>query len=91
MNGEALHSSFILLPSSFILHPWFSSSVDSAPMRRSTSVKLAIAAVIALFFAGFILRAAARLASAAMHSFFILALLVIVAIWVATRMLRDSE
>jgi hypothetical protein len=55
-------------------------------MRRSTSIKLAIAAVIALFFAGFVLRAAVRLASAAMHSFFILALLVIVAIWAAAKL-----
>ncbi len=58
-------------------------------MTRTTSLKLAILAIIALFFAGFILRAAARLASAAMHSFFILALLVVVVIWVATKMKWD--
>jgi hypothetical protein len=60
-------------------------------MRRSTSAKLFLAAIIGLFFAGFILRAAARLAAAAMHSFFILALLAIVAIWVATKMFRDGD
>jgi hypothetical protein len=50
-------------------------------MRLSTSLKLMIAAIIALFFAGFLMRAALKLANAAMHSFFIFGLLVIIAIW----------
>lgn len=47
-------------------------------MKTETSVKLAIAAVIVLLFAGFILRAALRLAATAMHS--ILGALVLVAL-----------
>ena len=54
-------------------------------MSTSTSIKLAIAAVVALFFAGFLLRAAMRLASAAMHSMLVLVLLVIVVIWLAAK------
>ena len=54
-------------------------------VRSSTSIKLAIAAVIALFFAGFILRAAMRLASAAMHSMFALVLVVVIVLWVAWK------
>jgi hypothetical protein len=54
-------------------------------MRTSTSIKLAVAAVVALLFAGFILRAAMRLASAAMHSMLVLVLVVIVVIWVAAK------
>jgi hypothetical protein len=54
-------------------------------MRTSTSIKLAIAAVIALLFAGFVLRAAMRLASAAMHSMLVLVLIVVVVIWAAAK------
>ena len=54
-------------------------------MTTSTSIKLAIAAVIAIVFAGFVLRAAMRLASAAMHSMLVLVLLVIVVIWMAAK------
>jgi hypothetical protein len=50
-------------------------------MTTSTSIKLAIAAVVALFFAGFVLRAATRLASAAMHSMLALVLVVIIVLW----------
>lgn len=39
-------------------------------MKPETSIKLAIAAVILLLFAGFVLRAAMRLAATAMHSMF---------------------
>ena len=50
-------------------------------MRTETSVKIAIAALIVLLFAGFILRAALRLAATAMHSllgaFVILALILL--------------
>ena len=54
-------------------------------VTTSTSIKLAIAAVIARFFAGFILRAAMRLASAAMHSMLALVLVVIIVLWVAWK------
>ena len=54
---------------------------DSGLMRTSTSIKLAIAAVVALFFAGFVLRAATRLASAAMHSMLMLVVVVVVILW----------
>ncbi len=50
-------------------------------MRTSTSIKLAVAAVVALFFAGFVLRAATRLASAAMHSMLMLVVVVVVILW----------
>jgi hypothetical protein len=50
-------------------------------MRTATSIKLAVAAVIALLFAGFILRAAMRLASAAMHSMLVLVLVVVIVLW----------
>jgi hypothetical protein len=55
-------------------------------MRPSTSIKLFIAGVLCILFAGFILRAALRLASAAMHSFFVLALVVGVMVWAAAGM-----
>jgi hypothetical protein len=54
-------------------------------VTTSTSIKLAIAAVVALVFAGFILRAAMRLASAAMHSMLVLVLVVIVVIWAVSK------
>jgi hypothetical protein len=54
-------------------------SCYNADVRTETSVKIAIAAIIVLLFAGFILRAALRLAATAMHSllgaFVILALI----------------
>lgn len=59
-------------------------------MRASTSIKLFIAGVICILFAGFILRAALRLASAAMHSFFVLALVVGIAVWAMFKM-RSSR
>ena len=54
-------------------------------MRRSTSMKLLLLIVVGFLFSGFMLRAGMRLLSAAMHSLFILGLLVIVVIWVATK------
>ncbi len=39
-------------------------------VKPETSIKIAIAAVVLLFFAGFVLRAATRLAMTAMHSLF---------------------
>jgi heme A synthase len=55
-------------------------------MRRSTSVKVLLLIVIGFLFSGFLLRAGVRLISAAMHSIFILALLLIVVIWVAAKL-----
>jgi hypothetical protein len=57
-------------------------------VRPQTSVKLAIAAVIAIFFAGFILRAAMRLASVAMHSLFFAILVLIVIVWAVAKARR---
>jgi len=54
-------------------------------MTTKTSIKLAIAAVIAIFFAGFILRAAMKLASVAMHSLFFAVLLLVVIVWVVVK------
>jgi hypothetical protein len=54
-------------------------------VRPQTSVKLAIASVIAIFFAGFILRAAVRLASVAMHSLFFAILLVVIVAWIFAK------
>jgi len=51
-----------------------------------TQTKLAIAAVIAIFFAGFVLRAAVRLASVAMHSLFFAILLVVVIVWIVAKL-----
>ena len=47
----------------------YNASSETA-MKTATSIKLAIAAVVVLLFAGFILRAAMRLAATAMHSLF---------------------
>ena len=54
-------------------------------MTTATSIKLAIAAVVALLFAGFVLRAAMRLASAAMHSMLALVLIVVIVVWVVAK------
>ena len=45
-------------------------SCYNAGVKTGTSIKLAIAAVVVLLFAGFVLRAALRLAATAMHSLF---------------------
>ena len=45
-------------------------SCYNARVKSGTSIKLAIAALVVLLFAGFILRAALRLAATAMHSLF---------------------
>jgi len=55
-------------------------------VRPQTSVKLAIAAVIAIFFAGFVLRASVRLASVAMHSLFFAVLMVVVIAWMVAKL-----
>ena len=54
-------------------------------MTTSASIKLAIAAAIALLFAGFVLRAATRLAAAALHSMLMLVIVVVIILWVAWK------
>lgn len=54
-------------------------------MRTETTIKLLIAAAIAILFAGFILRAAMRLASTAMHSMLGLLVIVLLLLWVFAK------
>jgi hypothetical protein len=54
-------------------------------MRTQTAIKLAIAAVIAIVFAGFILRAAMKLAATAMHSILFAIVLVVLVVWVFAK------
>ncbi len=54
-------------------------------MRPQTATKLAIAAVIAIFFAGFILRAAMKLAATAMHSILGAIVVVVLVAWVVSK------
>jgi len=51
-------------------------------MRAATATKLAIAAVIAILFSGFILRAAMKLAATAMHSILGAIVIVVLVGWV---------
>ena len=61
-------------------------SCYNAPVKTQTSIKLAIAAVVVLLFAGIILRAALRLAATAMHSLFgAFAIVVLILILFAKR------
>ena len=55
-------------------------------MRRSTSMKFLLLIVVGFLFSGFLLRAGVRLISAAVHSLFVLALLLIVILWVAQKL-----
>jgi hypothetical protein len=55
-------------------------------MRPQTATKLAIAAVIAILFAGFILRAAMKLAATAMHSILGAVVIVVIVAWVFVKM-----
>jgi hypothetical protein len=55
-------------------------------LKSSTTVKLAIAAVLAILFGGLALRAAMRLVSTATHSLFFGVVLLVAAVWIfATR------
>ena len=54
-------------------------------MRSSTTIKLAIAAVIAILFGGLALRAAMRLVSTATHSLFFGVLLLVVVVWIFAK------
>lgn len=54
-------------------------------MRSSTTIKLAIAAVIAILFGGLALRAAMRLVSTATHSLFFGVLLLVLVVWIFAK------
>ena len=54
-------------------------------MKSSTTIKLAIAAVIAILFSGFILRAAMKLAATAMHSLIGLVVILLLFGWVLLK------
>jgi hypothetical protein len=55
-------------------------------VRPQTATKLAIAAVIAIVFAGFVLRAAMKLAATAMHSILGAIVVVVLVAWVVAKM-----
>ena len=50
-------------------------------MRAQTATKIAIVAAIAILFAGFVMRAAMKLAATAMHSLLFAVVLVVVVGW----------
>jgi len=54
-------------------------------LKPATLVKIAIAAVVLLFFGSFALRAAMRLVSTATHSLFFGALLVVLVVWIVAK------
>ncbi len=54
-------------------------------MRPQSATKLAIAAVIAILFAGFILRAAMKLAATAMHSILAAVVIGVVVVWAVVK------
>jgi hypothetical protein len=54
-------------------------------LKPATVAKLAVAAVIAILFGAFALRAAMRLVSTATHSLFFGVLLLIVVVWVFAK------
>jgi heme A synthase len=55
-------------------------------LKSSSTIKLAIAAVLAIVFGGLALRAAMRLVSTATHSLFFGVVLLVIAVWFfATR------
>ena len=54
-------------------------------MRPQTATRLAVAAAFCILFAGFVMRAAMRLASTAMHSLVFAVMLVVLAVWVFAK------
>jgi heme A synthase len=54
-------------------------------LKSSTTIKLAIAAVIAILFGGLALRAAMRLVSTATHSLFFGVLLLVFVVWIFAK------
>jgi heme A synthase len=60
-------------------------------LKSSSTIKLAIAAVLAILFGGLALRAAMRLVSTATHSLFFGVVLLVIAVWIfATRKKEDG-
>ena len=57
-------------------------------MRAETAVKVAIAGLLFFFFGAFILRAAVRLASTAMHSLMGAVILLGIVLWVVVKTRR---
>jgi heme A synthase len=51
-------------------------------LKTSTTIKLAIAAVLAILFGGFALRAAMKLVSTATHSLFFGIVLLVIVVWI---------
>jgi heme A synthase len=60
-------------------------------LRSSTTIKLAIAAVIAILFGGVALRAAMRLVSTATHSLFFGVLLLVMVVWIFASRKREER
>jgi len=54
-------------------------------LKTSTTVKLAIAAVVLLMFGGFALRAAMRLVNTATHSLLFGVLLLVMVVWIFAK------
>jgi heme A synthase len=60
-------------------------------LRSSTTIKLAIAAVIAILFGGLALGAAMRLVSTAAHSLFFGVLLLVMVVWIFASRKREER
>jgi heme A synthase len=61
-------------------------------LKSSTTIKLAMAAVLAILFGGLALRAAMRLVSTATHSLFFGVLLLVFVVWIfASRKKEGSD
>jgi hypothetical protein len=59
-------------------------------LKSATVAKLAVVAVIALFFGAFALRAAMRLVSTATHSLFFGILLLVLVVWIFAKRKPES-
>jgi heme A synthase len=60
-------------------------------LRLSTTIKLAIAAVLAILFGGLALRAAMRLVSTATHSLFFGVVLLVLVVWIFASRKREER
>jgi uncharacterized membrane protein YfcA len=58
-------------------------------LKLSTTIKLAIVAVIAILFGGLFLRAAVRLVSTATHSLFFGVVLLVVVVWMFAKRKKE--
>ena len=54
-------------------------------MRPQTATKLVLAAVVAIVFAAFVLRAAMKLAATALHSILGAIVIVVIVVWVVAK------